>query len=285
MDEQTLTEPRKNRALRAARNVFYLAMDPADAVFRRMNGMPHYPPIHLRRHVGYLGTLDGTGAEFATYLKLVAGLEPADSVLDLGCGCGLLELGLVKAGWRGSLLGVDIHEPCIRWCRGHIAKTVPSFAFEHADIRNAAYWPRGSLTAQQYFDTLSNRKFDVIVAKSLFTHMLPGELEVYLGNLGGLLRPNGRILMTFFLLNDEYRQLEKAGRSSIHFTKASGDAVCAVKRPDAPTASVAYEEGHILKLMASAGLRGKATYHGFWTGNDRGLSYQDIVVAGRTTDS
>jgi len=279
MTETDLRERQVNRLLRGLRTAFYRALEPFDMAFRRMNRLSGYPPIALRRHVGHLGTLDGTGAEFAAYLKLIAGLKPSDSILDLGCGCGLLELGLLKSGWQGKLLGVDIHRPSIRWCQKHITPGVPSFTFEHADICNEAYWPHGRLTAQQYFDTLAGRKFDVVVAKSLFTHMLPGETEVYLKSMSGLLKPAGRIFMTFFLMNDEYRRQEKTGRPSIRFVRQPADAAYAVKRTDAPTASVAYEEGHIMKLMASAGLHRQAVHYGFWAGNEGGLSYQDILLA------
>jgi SAM-dependent methyltransferase len=266
--------------LRRIRNLGYWLLEPFDAVFRRINRLQAYPPIALRRQVGVLGTLDGVGREFVTYLRLLGGLKVSSKVWDSGCGCGLLELALEQSGWQGTLLGTDIHKPCIQWAGRTISRRQPSFRFEHADIYNAAYWPRGKLTAREWFAQFHEGDFDLIVAKSLFTHMLPDELELYLSEIARRLKPSGSALLTFFLLNEEQRALEARGKNEIGFIRQ--DDRYSVRLVQAPTAAVGYDEKYLLGKLQASGLKsGPVLHYGTWSGRADGLSFQDIILVQR----
>ncbi len=269
-----------NRIYRGARAGAYRLLDPLDSLYRRWQGMGHYPPIRLRRHVSHLGSFDGPGYEFAAYLKLLLGLESHHRVWDVACGCGLLELALESAGWRGLLVGTDIHAPCIGWAERHISARVPNFEFIHSDIYNEDYWPAGRLSAREWFAGFDESDFDVVVAKSLFTHMFPDELDLYLEQLSKRLKPGGRGLLTFFLLNPEQRQLVR--RNDIRFHPPDRGASHAVKYRFAPSVAVAYEQSELLLQLGKHGLRLlEGVRHGTWSGRRDGLSYQDIVVVGK----
>jgi SAM-dependent methyltransferase len=265
---------------RRARSLGYRTLDPLDALFRRINGLGLYPPLHLRRHASGLDSLDGSGRAFVAYLKLLLGLRSGQRLWDLGCGCGLLELALEFCQWRGQLFAVDLHRPSILWAQRHISRRIPEFRFVHADIHNSAYWPRGRLSAEQWFAGFPEHDFDVVIAKSLFTHMLPQELDVYLRQLGQRLKPAGKALLTFFLLNRGQEEIR--ARNQRRFVKPVPDAVYAVFRRIAPSAAVAYEEAHVLDRLDAHGLRiEQGIHYGWWTGRQDALSSQDIVVVTR----
>ena len=264
---------------RQVRYAAYRALAPADAAFRKANRMGHYPPIHLRRHAGLLGSLQGSGPEFVAYLKLLMDLRAEHRIWDVGCGCALLELALETAGWRGALVGTDIHAPSIRWAEKTIASRVPAFTFIHADIHNTAYWPNGKLSAEKWLADFEETGFDIIVAKSLFTHMMPHELGTYFDALGRKLTPTGKALLTFFLLDE--RPGDGLGKADIAFMFPESDAVYAVKRLAAPTASVAYRKKHVLDCLDKAGLQLLSQHRGSWTGHQDTLSYQDMLVVGK----
>jgi len=281
MADQMLTEPNAFTAIaalyRRARNLGYCLLDPFDALFRRINRLGHYPPIHLRRHSSKLGSLDGLGREFRVILKLLLALKSGQHIWDIGCGCGLLELALEGSGWRGPLVGTDIHKPSILWAQRTISRRVPLFRFLHADIYNSAYWPTGKLSAREWFSRFPDTEFDVIVAKSLFTHMLPDELDIYLQQVGLRLKPTGKALFTFFLLNQEQQALKTRNRPD--FIKPAPNAVYAIRSPIAPSAAVAYEESHVLQCLESSALRlADRIYYGWWTGRRDTLGGQDIVI-------
>ena len=89
-----------NAILRGGRMFFYRVLAPLDFLFLRMNRMSHYPPISLRRHVSCLGFLDGSGCEYVTYLRLLAGLEDGAKLLDMACGCrSRRRRWIIRMGW------------------------------------------------------------------------------------------------------------------------------------------------------------------------------------------
>lgn len=241
--------------------------------------MKQYPPISLRRHVSCLGFLDGSGFEYVAYLRLLAGLADGAKVLDMACGCGFLELALESHKWRGEVIGVDIHRPSIQWCMKTLSRRNPSFRFIHADIYNAAYWRKGKLSAAEWFDQFPESEFDCIVAKSLFTHMLPEELALYLANLASRSKSGSRSLFSFFLLNQEQQALCAAGKSSLVFTKNDESDIYGVRTRRAPTAAVAYEEDHVTRTLNECGWSHVEKHYGYWSGRSDALHYQDIVIA------
>jgi len=271
-------------AARRARATAYGALLPFDYLFRKLNRLSLYPPIHLRRHVGCLGGgFNGPGYEFVVYLRLLAGLRNGQSVWDLACGCGLLELALADLGWEGRVVGTDIHRPCIRWAQRRLGAELKQHTFEHMDVFNAAYWPAGRLTTAQWLEQFSGRDFDVVIAKSLFTHVLPDELDVYLRGIAPRIKPGGRAMLTFFLLDDEQARASASGRARMQFQPYAQDARCAVRTQVAPTAAVAYSRAYVLEQLRVAGFNTeRCTIHsGAWSGRPDSLSFQDIVVIER----
>jgi SAM-dependent methyltransferase len=223
---------------------------------------------------------NGPGYEFVAYLRLLAQLRDDNFVWDIGCGCGMLELALQELGWQGRLIGTDIHKPSIEWARKNIETRHNGYRFVHMDIYNAAYWRKGTLSAQEWLSRFDEGGFDVVVAKSLFTHVLTDELHVYLTGIVDRLRPGGRALLTFFILSEEQSRLAASGKNHFSFVPYEKDGYCAVRNPLAPTAAVAYEQHYLLQSLRDAGFKvdSHAFRYGVWTGRPDGLSFQDVVV-------
>ena len=223
---------------------------------------------------------NGPGYEFVAYLRLLAQLRDGGFLWDIGCGCGMLELALQDLGWQGRLVGTDIHKPSIEWAQKNIEARLAGHRFIHMDIYNAAYWPRGTLSAQEWLNGFGERGFDVVVAKSLFTHVLADDLGVYLEGIAERLKSGGRALLTFFILSEEQARLAVSGKNRVSFLPYGEDGCCAVRSPVAPTAAVAYEQDYLMQSLQVAGfkLEGHSLLHGVWTGRQDGLSFQDIVV-------
>jgi len=267
---------------RSLRGAGYRALTPLDYAFRVMSQLRQYPPLHLRRHVGGMSAgFNGPGYEFVAYLRLLAGLRAGDSLWDLACGCGMLELALEDLGWRGKLTGTDISKPCIDWAQKNIGSRVAEHKFIQMDIYNEAYNLGGKLTTEAWLDSFDNNKFDFVVAKSLFTHVLPDEQIVYLKGIADRLNPGGKALLTFFVLSEDQARLAASGANRMSFQTYEADARCAVYRPIAPQAAVAYSEKYLRDRFQDAGFKMDSykLHPGVWTGNPGGLSFQDIIVA------
>ena len=212
------------------------------------------------------------------HLRVLAELRPDERVFDIGCGCGQVALNLEKyLSSTGSYVGVDIHRPSIRWCQKKIGGRSRNFEFAHIDVRNQAYNPRGKHHAETYRFSFDDRSFDLILLKSVFTHMRPPEVSNYLREVARLLKNNGRCLATFFLLNEEQAAFASEGANDIDFRY--GEGVWRYRLEQSPESAVAYDEGYVLGLLEQHGLAlRKPIYYGRWAGRKDGLSYQDILL-------
>src|SRR5689334_512750 len=265
------------KLLRSIRNAGLLALGPFDYVRRVVNGKTDLPPLHLRRYVGPLQSFESSGAEFMRYLRELAGLQTDDRVLDIGCGCGQMALHLKNyLNETGFYAGVDIHRPSIDWCEKNIARRYYNFDFEHIDVRNLAYNPNGTEPAEAYRFPFADRSFDLILLKSVFTHMRPPDVSNYLSEVSRLLANKGRCLATFFLLNEVQATLAQRGANDLAFDYGAGE--WRYVHEHSPESAVAYDETFVMQLLDKHGLKVRMQFYGRWTGREDGLSYQDILI-------
>ncbi|HEU4836858.1 MAG TPA: methyltransferase domain-containing protein [Pyrinomonadaceae bacterium] len=265
------------KLLRAVRNAGLVALGPVDYLARVVKGKTDLPPLNLRRYVGPLQSFESSGTEFMEYLRTLARLQPDEHVLDIGCGCGQMALHLKNyLNKNGRYAGVDIHGPSIRWCEQKIARRHDNFHFAHIDVRNLAYNPNGAQPAEAYRFPFDDGSFDLILLKSVFTHMRPPEVSNYLSEVARLLKSDGRCLATFFLLNDEQAALAKKGANDLAFNFGAGE--WRYVHEHSPESAVAYDESFVMQLVEKYGLAVEKRIYGRWSGRGDGLSYQDILI-------
>ena len=264
--------------LRSLRHYANVGLLPLDYIARRINGRSDFPPLHLRRYVGPLRTFESSGAEFLAYLQLLAGLKTGESLLDVGCGCGLMALFLRDyLDESGSYAGIDIHRRSISWCEQNIGARHPNFRFAHIDVRSLAYNPQGAHLAENYSFPSEANTFDVVLLKSVFTHMRPPEVENYLAEVSRVLKSGGRCLATFFLLNEEQFRLAMEGKQELQF--GFGEGVSRYVYEHSPESAIAYDESYVREVLRESGLTlQEPIYYGKWSGRRAGLSFQDILM-------
>ena len=260
---------RSDRAMRRARRLGLLLASPLDSAVARLNGKRPFPPIHLRREVGPLATFESGAGEFAVLLALEGGLRRGSSVLDVGCGCGTLPLALGdRLGETGRYLGLDVDAAAVGWCERHLARAGRAFAVH--DYWNAYYNPGG----RRYEPfAVEDASVDVVLMKSVLTHVLPEDLAFNLREVARVLRPGGTALLTVFA----YEQADAAVRELCPHD-AGG---YRYRRESAPEAAIAFPEAWLREQLAAAGLAGELR-PGLWRGGDApGPVYQDLLVVRR----
>ncbi|MFA5793636.1 MAG: class I SAM-dependent methyltransferase [Candidatus Brocadiia bacterium] len=225
------------------------------------------------------GDFKKTGQEFFSYFLEIGGLKPDEKVLDVGCGIGRMAVPLTKyLDKRGAYEGFDIAADGINWCRKRITPRYSNFSFRLADVFNKSYNPQGKYKASEYRFPYDNKSFDFIFLTSVFTHMLPRDMESYLSEIARVLKSGGRCFITFFLLNTESEKLIDAKLSTLDFKYDIGG--CRTVNKDAPEFAVAYAEGFIQEISQKYGLKVREPIqYGVWCGRNNFLSYQDIIIA------
>lgn len=259
------------------RRALLMATDGAELLLGRRQDL--LPPRHLR-DVGP-GDFTKIGEEFLGHFRTLCDLTPSEEVLDVGCGIGRMAVPLTRyLDANGSYEGFDIVPSGVRWCRKNITKRFPHFRFQLADIHNSRYNPDGSQTASSYQFPFPDEAFDFAFLTSVFTHMLPLEVERYVEEIQRVLRPGGRLLATFFLLNQESEQLLADGLSTLDFSHDVGTHRLLDQR--IPEAAVAYEEVWVRELLERYGFEIRDSIRrGSWCGRRDFLSYQDLIAANR----
>jgi ubiquinone/menaquinone biosynthesis C-methylase UbiE len=220
-----------------------------------------------------------TGNEFFKYFIELGNLKPHENVLDVGCGIGRMAIPLTRyLDKNGSYEGFDIVSLGIDWCQKNISTRYPHFHFQLADIINRFYTQNDHIRASEYKFPYEDESFDFIFLTSVFTHMLPEDMENYFSEIARVLKKNGRCLITFFLLNDESLRLISAKETTQNFQFVfNGYRTVDINNPES---AVAYDEYMIRDLYKKHGFTIDEPIHfGSWCGRKNFLSYQDIIVA------
>ncbi|MBN2346555.1 MAG: class I SAM-dependent methyltransferase [Candidatus Aminicenantes bacterium] len=222
------------------------------------------------------------GHEFLRYFIDLGGLRPDERVLEIGCGVGRMAIPLTTyLSGKGSYEGFDIVRAEISWCQRNITPRFENFHFHHVDVFNGQANPKGRLKADSFRFPLGGGQFDFVFLTSVFTHMLLDDIENYLRETSRLLKSGGRLLATYFLLDEPTRERLRRTNSRFRYPHDSGLVIDAKM----PEASIAHEEGRIRALHETCGLRvQEPVRYGSWSGRARFLSSQDIIVAGKAHD-
>lgn len=221
------------------------------------------------------GDVKQVGDRFLELFRTMGGLRPEDRVLEVGCSVGRMALPLT--GYLvppGSYEGIDIVRASIRWCRAAIGRKAKHFHFTHADVFNGEYNRGGRIAAEQYTFPFPDGAFDFVFLTSVFTHMLPASITRYLGEIRRVLKPGGRVLATFFLI-----PAAPAGGGAWIGHDGPG---YRTSNPDRPEEAIAYDEAVVREWFRASNLAIVEPVHrGTWTNFERGLTYQDTIVAVR----
>lgn len=219
-----------------------------------------------------------TGQGFTRGILIARGrLLPHERILDLGSGNGQKARVLAYyLNQHGSYEGLDIVKAGVEWCQERYA-VFPNFRFQFADVYSSHYNPTAWYLDNEYRLPFADGEFDMVFLSSVFTHMLPDGVANYIAEISRVLKPGGRCVATFFLLNGDSLPRIDAGRSSLNFIHPFG--FYRVVDPMNPSKAVALHEDWVRERFAAARLRVAEAAYGFWCGGKDLLgSYQDVLI-------
>src|SRR5215813_5129757 len=239
---------------------------------------PTAPP----RRINFTGAV-GTGLEVSREqlkqdLILMADLSPTSKVLEMGCGFGRLGIPLIDfLDEDGLYKGIDIVRSAVNWCSRNVRGPHSNIHFCHADIYNGEYNPNGRVKASEYRFPFATSSFDIVVLISVFTHMLPTEVDHYLSEIARVLKPGGRCFATYSIITEQVKIRMAEGTASLNFKHHLGTHWLMNMNP--PELGVAYDEV-FLKMLYDKHNLGFEFYPGKWS-EGAGTGSQDVVIARR----
>ena len=210
------------------------------------------PPRMIRNHVD--PNFEQTGEAIKNVLIEYGDLQPDHRVLDIGSGAGRVAIPLTQYLSReGEYWGFDIRENNIRWCQDRITPKFSNFHFQHSDISNKRYNRKGVIRARDYKFPFDGSTFDLIFLISVFTHMLPKDMENYLSEISRLLNKSGKCLFTVFLVND-FRDVPNRSHIRILDFKYEGENYRTSVKAN-PENAIAIKEEYLYKQFNENGLK------------------------------
>jgi len=261
----------------------YLA--PIDLVDKALGRKRNDLPPKSALYTGVVKDFEVAGDTLLDVLRTVAAVTPQSAILDIGCGMG--RLGRPAAQFLdpdGRYEGLDIVSDAIKWCKEHISSPHGNVNFTLVDVHNQEYNPKGTLSAAEFRFPFDDDTFDVAVLVSVFTHMLPTDVEHYVCELVRVLKPAGRIFATTYLMNEDTIEMMNNPGSEWHFKHHVAPYWTTSLR--VPELSVGYDEDYLRRMYIERGLSDHLdVYPGSWCGRtghwpyDSGLEIQDVVVA------
>ena len=215
------------------------------------------------------------GKEYLEIFTEYGGLQPHHHVLDIGSGIGRMAIPI--AGYLDATAryeGFDVMKVGIEWCQKNLTPLFPHFNFTHVPLKNDLYTNEGE-AAEDFRFPYEDNAFDFCFLTSVFTHMTDKQVENYLKEIHRVLKPEGRCLATFFILNEIAKH-----DSNPEFQFPYDFGHYRLMDEKVTSANVAYEQSYLEDFANQIGLKIKDFHFGFWSHQRKAeaLSFQDIVI-------
>jgi SAM-dependent methyltransferase len=214
-------------------------------------------------------------------LRRDADIQANHHILEIGCGIGRDAIPLSEfLSPVGSYIGIDIVKPSIDWCTENITSKHSSFRFVHFDIKEPLHNPHGTITSQAVSFPLPSASIDRIILWSVFTHMVPEDMAHYFREFRRLLRPDGLIYATCFILDDDTLAKARTSAPTAWSLTFSHEYRRGVYLQDAacPTYAVGYNPVSLAEMIATSDLKLARFIRGNWCGLHAGEAGQDVMI-------
>ncbi len=211
-------------------------------------------------------------------------IEPAHSLLEVGCGVGRDAIQLTKCiSNEGSYIGVDIIKPSIEWCQNNITRLFSNFTFLHYDVKSQIHNSNGTINTTDILFPIKDKSIDRIILQSVFTHMFEKEITHYLKEFERILKDDGKICASFFILDNEILEMAKGTVPTLELLELSfkipyGDG-CFINDVNYPEGAVGFTKEALERMLKSSCLKLDQPIHlGSWCGRKDKTDGQDMVI-------
>ncbi|MEQ8333612.1 class I SAM-dependent methyltransferase [Nisaea sp.] len=237
------------------------------------------PPRHLMNVVGSpdAAHFRATMCDLFGELALRGAVEPTDTVLDLGCGCGRLAIPFAAHLGSGTYIGVDVWTEGLDWCRDNIASDTGSLQFIHREAVNNYYFEPRAPNADNHYhlSELDREQVDFAFAISLFTHLQQRDCFAYLSELSRVLKGSGCAYITCFIIDEFFFDFVR--RTGLHRAVSQEQPGCYYAY-EGQDFFAGYTRATWTGMLENSGLKIVGYDPGTWAEKPGGLHYQDTFM-------
>jgi len=258
-----------------ARKVYYAPADIWNSLFGDRDSLV---PPKGEIYVG-AGDFKEQGVKFKKRFEDHGLVNQKSHILDVGSGIGRMAVPFIDyLTDEGRYCGFDVVKSGVEWCQKNLSTKRKNFEFVHADIFNALYNSNGKVQGKDYRFPYEDGIFDFVFLTSVFTHMLPEEVEHYLAEISRVMKVGGKCFITYFVLNEESEALLTSGKSTKEFPYRFENH--ALMNESVDSANVAFKAAYLSQLYARNKLKPENDlYPGWWCGRAKTNEYQDYIIA------
>lgn len=218
------------------------------------------------------------GKHFFCHFKKYCDFNEDSSVLDIGCGIGRMAIPFTHyLSPKGRYEGFDIVKLGIDWCTKNISSRFPNFTFKLIPLKNDLYRLDTNEKASELQFPYEDNRFDLVFLTSVFTHMLPSDVENYISEIQRVLIKDKECFATFFIIEEDNETMPN-NVGSKNFPHNFGDYYLMDK--NVKEANVAFKKSYIEALLKKNNLELTHFIKGNWSGiqNTELNEHQDIVI-------
>lgn len=258
-----------------------------DALDRGQRTLPALvPPRQINPNIGFTPRRGDYAREFITsgdrvaaMLKSYGDLKPDQQVLDIGSGIGRIARALTAyLSKDGQYRGFDVDPRAVAWCQRSYSG-FSNFLFAYAPVGYINVKGRGSIRGEDLVFPYLDATFDLTFSMSVYTHLNRATVDHYLAETSRVLRPGGKCINTFFVLDDFALEAMHSGHADRRYVRqADGVYVADLDNPNfgigfTPDVINTFHESHGLTIVPPIRF-------GDWSGRKvESFVYQDVVVA------
>jgi SAM-dependent methyltransferase len=214
---------------------------------------------------------------YLTYFQQLCGLEPHHVVLDVGCGIGGIAIPLTHfLNEKGSYEGFDISKNDIDWCNKNISEKHPNFYFQYSGLDKHPNKTVDKTDACHFIFPYDDAKFDFVCLISLFTHLMPAEIENYITEISRVMKPGATALLSLFIINCESEDMMIKKPTQMNFPYNKG--FYRLHSLQVENKQVAYDEEWLLEKLSFAGLKMEGIKYGSWCGRNSDFDHRDLLI-------
>ncbi len=212
-------------------------------------------------------------------------INPDDNILEVGCGVGRDAIELTNTlSPKGKYVGFDIIKPSIDWCKQNITKKHKNFVFHYYDIQSQIHNSGGKIDSTDIKLPAKDGTVDRIFLHSVFTHMYEKDIVHYLKEFNRVLKPDGLVLASFFVIDESSLKLAHKGKGKKHRHPLTFEhklnSETYINDEKYPEGAIGFTPKKIKSMLNRGGLgiHGGFVHRGGWSGIKEASNGQDILI-------